>query len=294
MIRTLAVALAATFMIAACGGSKTPADVDATFETYLPWNADRGDVKTTETGLQYVVLKEGPDGGASPTPTDLVRVHYEGRTAGGEKFDSSYDRGSPSMFRLNQVIPGWTLGLQEMTEGDVYLFYIPNALAYGNQSRGNVIKAGDDLVFQVELVEIMEPKNSDAEAWAKYTPWNPDLPEVVKTESGLQYVVLQSGDPEGESPVNGEMVAVYYEGRLVETGEVFDSAFARGAPELFPSNRLIDGWVEALAMMKPGDRWLMYIPSDIGYGAQGTPGGPIPPNADLMFEVELLDVLKSG
>lgn len=292
MIRTLAAALAATFALTACGSPAGPADLDTTFETYLPWDSERGDVRTSETGLQYVVLKEGPKDGKSPSATDLVRVHYEGRTAGGEKFDSSYDRGSPSMFRLNQVIPGWTLGLQEMTEGDVYLLYIPNALAYGNQNRGNVIKAGDDLVFQVELVEVMEPRNSDTEAWAKYTPWNPDLPEVVKTGSGLQYVVLQSGDPEGESPVNGEMVAVYYEGRLAETGETFDSAFARGAPELFPSDRLIPGWVEALAMMKPGDHWLMYIPSDIAYGEQGTPGGPIPPNADLMFEVELLDVLK--
>lgn len=196
------------------------------------------------------------------------------------------------MFRLNQVIPGWTQGLQLMSEGDTYLFYIPNALAYGNSNRGDVIKAGDDLVFQVELVEVMEPKSADAEAWEKYTPWNSDLPEVQKTESGLQYVVLESGDASGASPVNGQMVAVYYEGRLAENGEMFDSAFQRGQPELFPSDRLIPGWVEALAMMKPGDRWLMYIPSDIAYGAQGTPGGPIPPNADLMFEVELLDVMN--
>lgn len=289
--RTLA-ALAAIGFVAACSNGSDTSDLDATFSTYLPWESSRDGVETGMAGLEYIILKEGPEDGASPVPTDMVRVHYEGRTAAGEKFDSSYDRGSPSMFRLNQVIPGWTQGLQLMSEGDTYLFYIPNALAYGNANRGDVIKAGDDLVFQVELVEVMEPKSADAEAWAKYTPWNPDLPEVVKTESGLQYVVLDSGDPAGESPVNGQMVAVYYEGRLAETGELFDSAFQRGQPELFPSDRLIPGWVEALAMMKPGDRWLMYIPSDIAYGAQGTPGGPIPPNADLMFEVELLDVMK--
>ena len=293
MIRTTIAAFAAILLVA-CGGTPDTTDLDATFETSLPWDAERSDVETGMGGLEYIVLKEGPDGGASPVPSDMVRVHYEGRTASGDKFDSSYDRGSPSMFRLNQVIPGWTQGLQQMTEGDVYLFYIPNALAYGNRNRGDIIKAGDDLVFQVELVEVMEPKSADAEAWEKYTPWNPELPEVQKTESGLQYVVLESGDAAGESPVNGEMVAVYYEGRLVETGEMFDSAFQRGQPETFPSNRLIPGWVEALAMMKPGDRWLMYIPSDIAYGAQGTPGGPIPPNADLMFEVELLDVIKSN
>lgn len=292
MIRTILAAFTATFLVAACNSGNDTADLDATFDKHLPWNSESGDVETGIAGLEYVILKEGPEDGASPVPTDMVRVHYEGRTAGGEKFDSSYDRGSPSMFRLNQVIPGWTQGLQLMSEGDTYLFYIPNALAYGNANRGDVIKAGDDLVFQVELVEVMEPKTADADAWDKYTPWNSDLPEVEKTESGLQYVVLESGDASGASPVNGQMVAVYYEGRLAENGEMFDSAFQRGQPELFPSDRLIPGWVEALAMMKPGDRWLMYIPSDIAYGAQGTPGGPIPPNADLMFEVELLDVMN--
>jgi peptidylprolyl isomerase len=285
-------ALTATILATACSSGTDTADLDATFDKHLPWNSESADVETGLAGLEYIVLKEGPEDGASPAPTDMVRVHYEGRTADGEKFDSSYDRGSPSMFRLNQVIPGWTQGLQLMSEGDTYLFYIPNALAYGNSNRGDVIKAGDDLVFQVELVEVMEPKSADAEAWEKYTPWNSDLPEVQKTESGLQYVVLESGDASGASPVNGQMVAVYYEGRLAENGEMFDSAFQRGQPELFPSDRLIPGWVEALAMMKPGDRWLMYIPSDIAYGAQGTPGGPIPPNADLMFEVELLDVMN--
>uniref|UniRef100_UPI003514A50F FKBP-type peptidyl-prolyl cis-trans isomerase n=2 Tax=Hyphomonadaceae TaxID=69657 RepID=UPI003514A50F len=288
MIRTMLAALTATILATACSSGTDTADLDATFDKHLPWNSESADVETGLAGLEYIVLKEGPEDGASPAPTDMVRVHYEGRTADGEKFDSSYDRGSPSMFRLNQVIPGWTQGLQLMSEGDTYLFYIPNALAYGNSNRGDVIKAGDDLVFQVELVEVMEPKSADAEAWEKYTPWNSDLPEVQKTESGLQYVVLESGDASGASPVNGQMVAVYYEGRLAENGEMFDSAFQRGQPELFPSDRLIPGWVEALAMMKPGDRWLMYIPSDIAYGAQGTPGGPIPPNADLMFEVELL------
>ena len=292
MIRTMLAALTATILATACSSGTDTADLDATFDKHLPWNSESADVETGLAGLEYIVLKEGPEDGASPVPTDMVRVHYEGRTADGEKFDSSYDRGSPSMFRLNQVIPGWTQGLQLMSEGDTYLFYIPNALAYGNSNRGDVIKAGDDLVFQVELVEVMEPKSADAEAWEKYTPWNSDLPEVQKTESGLQYVVLESGDASGASPVNGQMVAVYYEGRLAENGEMFDSAFQRGQPELFPSDRLSPGWGEALAMMKPGDRWLMYIPSDIAYGAQGTPGGPIPPNADLMFEVELLDVMN--
>ena len=294
MIRTFAAACAALFMIAACSQSKEITDVNAPFEKYLPWDANGKDVKSAEGGLQYIVLNEGPKDGKSPVPTDMVRVNYDGRTAAGEKFDSSFDRGQPASFKLNQVIPGWTQGLQLMSEGDDYLFFIPNNLAYGNTARGNVIKAGDDLVFRVNLLEVMEPKTADAAAWKKYMPWDSSLPEVKKTKSGLEYVVLASGDPSGPSPENGEMVAVYYDGRLAENGEQFDSSYERGAPEVFPSNQLIPGWVEALAMMKPGDRWMVYIPADLGYGAAGTPGGPIPPNAALQFEVELMDVMKRG
>ncbi|KCZ90085.1 FKBP-type peptidyl-prolyl cis-trans isomerase [Hyphomonas johnsonii] len=294
MIRIFAAACAALFMIAACSETKDLTDVNAPFEKYLPWDAAGKDVKSGEGGLQYIVLKEGPKGGKSPVATDMVSVNYDGRTAAGEKFDSSFDKGRPIQFRLNQVIPGWTQGLQLMSEGDDYLFFIPNALAYGNSARGNVIKAGDDLVFRVQLESVLVPKAIDKAAWAKYTPWNSDLPEVMKTGSGLEYVVLASGDPAGPSPENGEMVAVHYEGRLAETGDMFDSSYERGNPETFPSNQLIPGWVEALAMMKPGDRWMIYIPSDLAYGPAGTPGGPIPPNAALVFEVELMDVMKRG
>lgn len=294
MIRSLTAALVAFALTTGCTNAKESSSVTDPFETYLPWDASADNIQTTETGLQYIVLKEGKEGGKTPTADDTVRVNYDGRVPSGAKFDSSYDRGQPSMFQVNRVIPGWTMGLQLMSEGDEYLFYIPNVLAYGNGDRGDVIKAGDDLIFRVELIEVVEPKTADAAAWEKYAQWNSDAPEVVKTGSGLEYVVLASGDPAGPSPENGEMVAVHYEGRLAETGETFDSSFARNNPEVFPSNALIPGWVEGLAIMKPGDRWMMYIPSDLAYGEAGTPGGPIPANAPLMFEVEMLDVMKRG
>lgn len=273
--------------------SETPDDImPAAFKDHLPWNPNAKGVIKGNMGLQYIVLKEGRKDGKKPVATDRVSVNYEGRLATGEKFDSSFDRGAPAQFRLNQVIPGWTMGLQEMTEGAEYLFYIPSALAYGDQPRGNVIKAGDDLVFLVQLLEVEVPKHADDAAWNKYFPWNPDLPEVKKTESGLQYVVLASGDPSGAPPVNGQFVLVHYDGRLAETGAPFDSSYERGDPEAFPSNGLIPGWVEALAMMKPGDRWMLYIPAELAYGKEGTPGGPIPPDAPLQFEVELLSVMQ--
>ncbi len=262
------------------------------FSDHLPWNPNGAGVKTAEGGLQYIVLKEGPAGGKSPVATDFVNVNYDGRRTNGEQFDSSFSRGQPAQFRLDQVIPGWTQGLQLMSEGDEFLFYIPNALAYGAQDRGPVIKAGDDLIFHVALLEVMEPVSADAAAWGKYVPWKPDLPEVVTTASGLQYIVLESGDPAGTPPAGGQLVAVHYEGRLAANGETFDSSFARGAPEVFPSNQLIAGWTEALSLMRPGDRWMLLVPSALAYGETGTPGGPIPPGADLQFEVQLLDVQR--
>lgn len=299
MFRALIATAALSLALVACAPQSSGADgaaeesaMTSPVDNYLPWNPNAKGIQSTESGVQYIIVKEGPKNGKKPVPSDRVRVHYDGRLPTGEKFDSSFDRGKASEFRLNQVIPGWTIGLQEMSEGDEYVFYIPNQLAYGNQARGGVIKPGDDLVFFVSLLEVVEPKKSDAAAWEKYFPWNADLPEVKKTESGLEYIVLKSGDAAGASPVGGQLVVVHYEGRLAESGALFDSSYERGDPEVFPSNALISGWVEALAMMKPGDHWMLYIPSELGYGETGTPGGPIPPNTALQFEVELLDVMR--
>ena len=307
MVRTLLVSALAAVTLSACtpnpitapanGVLPPPPFTDETmpdaFKDHLPWNPAAENVTSGPMGLQYIVLKKGAEGGKSPAASDMVTVHYEGRLATGEKFDSSLDRGEPATFPLNRVIPGWTMGLQEMSEGDEYLFYIPADLAYGDNPRpGGVIKPGDDLVFLVQLLEVEVPKRADAAAWTKYFPWPSAAPEVVKTGSGLEYVVLASGDPAGASPENGQFVRVHYEGRLADTGALFDSSYERGEPAEFPSDALIAGWVEALALMKSGDRWMVYIPSDLGYGAEGTPGGPIPPNAPLQFEVELVDVLQ--
>lgn len=309
-------AFALAFALAACGSSgPATEDVDtdiaddapasAPAETgmnklgeLVPWNPQRDGVQTTDSGLQYLVISEGPDAGITPTERDTVQVMYEGRIAdSGEKFDSSYDRGSPARFAVNGVIAGWTEGLQLMSEGDKFVFFIPSSLGYGENPRpGGVIQPGDDLVFHVELQQVEQappPKEVDAAAWEKYTPWDSSLEGVQSTGSGLEYVVLESAEGENPSPSGGDTVVVYYEGRLDESGEVFDSAFARGEPALFPANRVIPGWVEALQLMERGDRWLIHLPADLAYGEEGTPGGPIPPNADLNFEVELMDVLKT-
>ncbi|MCF6291948.1 MAG: FKBP-type peptidyl-prolyl cis-trans isomerase [Robiginitomaculum sp.] len=112
----------------------------------------------------------------------------------------------------------------------------------------------------------------------------------MTAESGLQYKVLASGPEDGISPTPGQIVCVHYRGTFT-SGEEFDSSYSRNLPTAFPSNGVIAGWVEALAMMRPGDKWQLTIPPELAYGSTGTPGGSIGPDETLMFDVELLKVL---
>jgi len=110
---------------------------------------------------------------------------------------------------------------------------------------------------------------------------------VITTDSGLQYKVLAEG--EGKQPGPTDLVRVHYAGRLLD-GTEFDSSYKRGTPTEFPVNAVIKGWTEALQLMKEGTKLEVYIIPELGYGAQGA-GGVIPPNAGLIFEVELIKVL---
>jgi FKBP-type peptidyl-prolyl cis-trans isomerase FklB len=121
-------------------------------EEFLAKNAKRKGVTVTASGLQYEVLTEGK--GERPTATSKVKVHYHGTTPEGVVFDSSVDRGEPISFGLDQVIKGWTEGVQLMKVGSKYRFYIPQELAYGPSSPSPTIKAYMPLVFEVELIEI--------------------------------------------------------------------------------------------------------------------------------------------
>ena len=122
-------------------------------KVYLEENAKRDGVTQTKSGLQYEVLTEGT--GKSPKATDTVRCHYEGRLLDGTVFDSSYKRGEPADFGLNQVIPGWTEGVQLMKEGAKFRFHIPYLLAYGERGAGAQIPPYSTLVFDVELIKVL-------------------------------------------------------------------------------------------------------------------------------------------
>lgn len=131
------------------------ADVKLEGEKFLELNKDTEGVLTTESGLQYIVLVEGS--GEKPLATSKVKVHYHGMLVDGTVFDSSVDRGTPSEFMVNRVIKGWTEGLQLMPVGSKYKFFIPQEIGYGATPRqGGKIRPYDVLVFEVELIDIVE------------------------------------------------------------------------------------------------------------------------------------------
>lgn len=123
-------------------------------KAFLQENAKKPGVKTTKSGLQYLVLKEGK--GKSPSANSNVRVHYEGRLIDGTVFDSSIARQQPVDFRTTQVITGWTEGLKLMKVGAKYRFFIPADLAYGQIGSGDIIEPNSTLIFDIELLEIIK------------------------------------------------------------------------------------------------------------------------------------------
>jgi FKBP-type peptidyl-prolyl cis-trans isomerase len=119
---------------------------------------------------------------------------------------------------------------------------------------------------------------------------NAKQPGVVVLPDGLQYKIVHSGPATGNKPHLNDEVKVNYEGKLID-GKVFDSSYERGQPAAMPLKGLVKAWQEALQMMRPGDVWMLYVPPELGYGAEGAGGGQIPGGAALVFKIELIDFL---
>ena len=132
-----------------------------------------------------------------------------------------------------------------------------------------------------------------AKAAADYMAANAKKPGVVTLPSGVQYQVVASGPKTDVQPKAGDTLKVHYEGALTD-GTVFDSSYQRGAPAVMPLAGLVPAWVEAIPLMHIGDTWMLYVPPEQGYGAQGAGDGVIPPDAPLVFKIELIDVLPQN
>ena len=140
-----------------------------------------------------------------------------------------------------------------------------------------------------QIADMMAKAKKNAEAGAAFLAENAKKPGVKTTESGLQYKVVTAGD--GPRPSAEDTVKVHYKGTLLD-GTSFDDSYERGEPVTFPLSQVVPGWQEGIALMPVGSKYTFWIPSKLGYGERGTPGGPIGPNATLVFEVELLDIVE--
>lgn len=270
-----------------------PATASDVLLDLLPKYSD-SDVQTTASGLQYVIFEEGS--GEKPQLGETIVAHYTGYLTDGSQFDSSRDRDQPFQFPIGQraVIQGWDEGFALFNPGTKALLIIPPTLGYG--AGGNQgIPPNSTLYFDVELLEVVPvpptptplPETATDELLQLLPAF--DESDIVTTESGLQYVVIEEGS--GDLAEVGDNIVANYTGYLT-TGSTFDSSLG-GEPFRFPlgQGRVIPGWDEGFGLFPPGTKAILIIPSDLAYGPQGNQN--IPPNSTLYFDVELVDIVES-
>jgi FKBP-type peptidyl-prolyl cis-trans isomerase len=180
---------------------------------------------------------------------------------------------------------------------DVNVDALALGLRDGLDSNAMMDQALLEQVMQAYMKKLQDKRMAEEQAAAEenrvkgeaFLAENGKRPGIVTTASGLQYEVITNGT--GPKPAASDKVTVHYTGTLID-GTKFDSSVDRGQPATFPVGGVIRGWVEALQLMPVGSKWKLYIPSDLAYGPSGGPGGSIPGNSTLLFEVELLEIAK--
>jgi FKBP-type peptidyl-prolyl cis-trans isomerase len=299
MIRTLVAALVVA-MLTACASLASAQVVSKAADPWASmrrWDHSRPGIEKLESGVEFYSIAKGDGKGARPTARDRVEVRYEGRLAGlGLIFDSS--DGETVIFSLDDAIPGWRDAIMNMRPGDVAMFWIPSDQAYGERGYAPSIPSDADLMFHVTLVRV------SPDPWPGVLPWPTGASDIVRLPSGLEYRKIDSGAPEGGQPTEADLVAVHFEGHLedpkFQAGETLEerlesslvaSTYDDWTPLLFSVSDLTAGWNEVIKLMRPGDRWIVRIPSQLLYGDEGE--GPVPPDAAVIYEIEFLDIVPS-
>ena len=251
---------------------ETPADLT------VPSHAE-----TSSSGLASEVLESGA-GDEKPGPSDIVAAHFTGWREDGTLLESTVMNGKPAQFKLDQVtIKGWVEGLQMMVKGEKRRFWIPEALAFGENPPQGAPKG--NLIFDFELLEFKAMPKSPEPIPAPDDVAAPPS-DAETTDSGLASKVLEAGQG-SDLPAESDEVLVHYTGWTTD-GKMFDSSVARGEPISFPLNGVIKGWTEGVQLMVEGEKRRFWIPGKLAYGE--TPSRPGAPAGTLVFDVELIRI----
>ena len=266
-----------------------------------------------EDGLYFKLDREGK--GAYATRGDYVMVAYTGKLLNGQVFDQSADD-SPFVFQLGyrQVIRGWEKGIPLFRVGSKGQLFVPAHLGYGSVGAGRAIPPNSDLIYELEVLEIMDIDRYDQymeelerreqqlfeqERKQQFTADKKKIHEYtvshkLKTKrlpSGMSYALKKKG--KGKLPRKGDILTVYYEGRLLD-GTVFDSSFERKESFQFALGKgeVIEGWDDGLQYFKKGSEGWLLIPSKMAYGPRSIEEGDlhIPANAVLIFKIKVLNI----
>lgn len=240
------------------------------------------DYVVTDSGLKMVDLEVGD--GPEIKPGELASVHYTLWREDGEVVDSTLDRGRPFNFVLgaHQVIPGLEEGVAGMKVGGVRQLVVPPELAYGEEGYGLLIDPTENIVYEVMLVDVQPPPPPPPAA-----PMPVDESAYTVTDSGLKYYDIAPG--EGGELHRGQLAEIHYTAWLTD-GTMFDSSLEYGNPVVIPIGvgGALPGLDEGVSSMRIGGKRQLVIPPELAYGEEGVEG-VIPPNATLIFEIELID-----
>ncbi|UCE59666.1 MAG: FKBP-type peptidyl-prolyl cis-trans isomerase [Phycisphaerales bacterium] len=236
------------------------------------------------SGLTIWDIKVGD--GALPKPNSIVTAHFSGWLPDGKLFYSTVKKGRPESFALDKVIKGLGEGISTMKVGGKRRLEIPYELGYGEAGHEPFVPPKSTLFFEVDLFDVSNPLPPPKQTSVK------NLKEVV-LPSGLKYWDIKVGD--GATPLRTSMVTFHYSGWLTDE-TLFDSSVQRGSPLRMKLKKTgLEGWIEGISSMKVGGQRRLEIPPDLAFGEKGSPtrkGEPqrVPPNATVIYEVELLKV----
>lgn len=274
----LTILLLFTILFTGCLDANNDLDcVPVDESVFLTEYAAKEGYRVTDSGLIYKVIEAGD--GEIPQANQWVFVTFTGKLVSGDEFERARDL---IFFELNDdTLSGIREGLSMMREGSTYELVIPPELAFGNNPpQRSIIRCGAVVIYEITLDSFLRDVES-------YLEQNEDRDDVERTDSGLQYRVIEEG--EGDSPKTSDRVRVKYKGSLTN-GVIFDQTTGTNTAD-FNVDGLIPGFTEGLQLMTVGSKYEFFIPPNLAYGNQ-PPGSAIPPNAILVFEVELVEILE--